>query len=203
MNIECTSTNSRTSAFVTFPPAGSSESSRQFALWDNLDSIHKVLLSTDGTLTILLTAFLGEEISLTHQTQEIFFKSHCPQLDTSPDERILKRRVILSTSETNRQLVYCDSEIAIDRIDPEIRDRLLRDKESIGRIIRSAQMETFRQMISWGVRDVSDNPEILKYFDESSMLYRTYSITMGGRPSMIITEYFSHRLLHSLFLLRK
>ena len=156
--------------------------------------MQRSLLATDGSLTLLLSAFLAEAISITLVAQRQYETGvpH-PLLETRAGETVLRRTALLSAAKSRRNLVYCDSEIAIGRLTSELRRCLLAEVEPIGLILRNARAETFRQLVSWGVREI-DAAEAGDPFTDRETVYRTYVIFKDGKPTLAITEYFLSEL---------
>ena len=79
-------------------------------------ALERVLPVIGGTVTEVLEQHLGEPLCAT--------------------ELVLERRVLLRGATTSAPVLYAESLIALDRLDPRVRDGLLTTAQPIGRLIR-------------------------------------------------------------------
>ncbi|CAN7148316.1 chorismate pyruvate-lyase family protein [Trinickia sp. LjRoot230] len=181
--------------FFSLPAAITAEDRVKHQVWNALHSPARALLCTDGTLTLLLSAFADENIEtvlLSQETGIIEPASETMGLDT--DEAAIRREVLIRTTEFKRNLVYAESLIAHQRLSADLRSELIEGTRPIGLLLRSARIESFRELVDWGIYPLRHAPRLQAYFDVSELLYRTYHIVVGQRPLMRITEYFPRSL---------
>ena len=185
-------------AFFSLPTAIATEEDRaKHEVWQSLGSLTKALLSTDGTLTLLLDAFSGESVEtvlLAQQTERAGAVSGRATMSLDPDEPMTRREVLLRTALSKRNLVYAESRIADARLPPGIHASLMQGTRPIGLLLRSARIESFRELLDWGIHPLGDAPCPNACFDATELVYRSYHIVVASRPVMRITEYFPRGL---------
>lgn len=151
--------------------------------------LQHVLLSTDGTVVRLLEGCFGEPIRLADHVQctRPAAPTDPAELELSEDETVLHRKVLLQGRRTGGNYVSADSLIAIDRLDPPVRDALLSTSLPIGKILVEHRVESFREILRIG----RTRAQRSGMASGEELLFRTYRIVIGGRPAMLITEEFS------------
>jgi chorismate-pyruvate lyase len=157
----------------------------------SLSPVQRAVLGSDGSFTLLLTALLGQEVKVALIEQNV---DRMPRYDDAVElqegARVLNRNVRLYV-EPDRDIVFASSVIAIDRIGAPLANDLLSGRETIGRILRKHRLETFRELVDWGIAPTPDEASV--YFPSTEMIYRSYRIVSGGKPVMIVTEFFDRR----------
>jgi chorismate-pyruvate lyase len=156
---------------------------------DALPPIQRLLLSTDGTMTTALAAYYGEQIGVWVLGQEIVVLAEPDEeLDLTPGERVLARRVLLFGQRSGASLLYGRSRVALDRLSPEPKAQLLVGDTPIGLVLRHYRLETFRAPLDVGVRP--GNGEVAAHLGSGLLCFKTYAIMAGGRPLMVVHEEF-------------
>ncbi len=179
--------------FLSVPRSTSARGAARLELWQALTPVQRAVLGCDGSFTLLLTALLGHEVKVALLEQAVERLSEDDEaLLLGRGARVLKRNVRLYT-EPDCSVVFASSAIAIDRIAEPIAEDLLAGKETIGRILRNHRLETFRELIDWGVAPTPE--EARAYFLAAEMMYRSYRIINQSTPVMIVTEFFDRRTL--------
>jgi chorismate-pyruvate lyase len=151
-----------------------------------------LLLTSDGTLTDMLQTICDERIHARKLEQDVrpaVRRNHLLDLETG--EPLLSRRVLLQGDQTRTNYVYAESYIAITRLDVRFQQGLLKSDTPIGRLWRDNRVEIFKEITRLGSEPAGD---LSGYFGSSSKTrvpVRTCRIFIGGRPAMLITEYFS------------
>lgn len=181
-------THTSTSQFIRVPSGRDTDSRRKQMLWSLLSPAQRAIICTDGTLTLLLSAFSGEDIVTEGISTHIEYLNNVP----SSSEIVLTRHVKLVTKGTRQPLVYATSEINLERMPISIIDQLLRTGDPIGLILRSHKLETFREIIDWGY---SEAPKFAAACKGEMLVYRTYAIISGKRIIVTISEYFDNNLM--------
>src|SRR5581483_7251551 len=113
--------------------------SRTYLLPGNIDVcrlgiFQRLLLMTDGTVTKMLEAYTGEEIQVVRLSQAVH-------------SSVLDRKILLRGRSSQRNLLYAESIIALDRLNQPVRDGLLKDEMPIGQLLLNSQAETFRKIL--------------------------------------------------------
>jgi chorismate-pyruvate lyase len=158
-----------------------------------LSPIQRALLATDGTLTDMIEALFLEPIALVKRAERNAegIAVH-PALGVSESEPRLLRQVLLRGARSGTNYVYAESVIATDRLPSAVRAALASDVP-LGRLFVAFRLETFKELIDVG-----------EYEQEAAFEFgwpcrrcfgRTYRVTSGGQPVMLISEYFPATLL--------
>jgi chorismate-pyruvate lyase len=176
--------------FLVAPDRATARSER-LELWTSLSPVQRSVLGSDGSFTLLLTALLGHEVKVALIEQRVDRMAHYSEaIQLEAGARILNRNVRLYVQQ-NRNIVFASSVIALDRIPAPLAADLLAGQETIGRILRKHRLETFRELVDWGSAPTPE--EATDYFPNVEMMYRSYRIISGGKPVMIVSEFFDSR----------
>lgn len=156
-----------------------------------LTPFQRVILTTDGTLTEILEAYLFEEIRLIKLFEGIVsIDQEILALDIPYGQEVLKRRILLQGKISKKNWLYAESIIVLERLEAEFRKKLLYSQIPIGKLWLEHRLETFKEIIS-SVREPAK--EISNYFhikEEDNLLCRTYCVFSSRQPIMMITEKF-------------
>ena len=152
----------------------------------------RTLLVTDGTVTKNIEAFFWEPIVVDVLWQErIILHEAKPLIDAAAGEQVLKRIVQLRGEKTRAVYAYATSFLKTDLLPGELTQQLLDGQIGIGEILREVGLETYREIMDFGVETASDNEDQGNGdFRHDDAIYRTYRIVAGGKPVMQITECF-------------
>lgn len=153
--------------------------------------VQHVLLVTDGTVTNLLEAYAGEQITVVklRQTIEPAGRS-VGDLEVRQSDEVMRREVLLQGSDTGRTFVYALSQIVPDRLNPAVRRGLLESSKPIGRLMDDNHVETYREILSARREPAGPRGVHFGIGPTAQLISRTYRIIAGGRPIMLITEKF-------------
>lgn len=155
-------------------------------------SVHqRVLLVTDGTVTHVLEALTGEPIALVKLAQSYEpAPTDDPELSVADGEEVIRRRVLLQGSVTGTNHLYADSVIMPRRLHPRLYHDLVHTSEPIGRLLALSRIETFRDLVAWGVEPAGPIGEHFGIGPDDLLISRTYRMLSDGQPIMVITEKF-------------
>jgi len=174
--------------FIAVPRSTSARGAARLELWRALTPVQRAVLGCDGSFTLLLTALLGHEVRVALLEQAVeTLADHDEALVLEAGARVLNRNVRLYI-EPDRSVVFASSVVALNRIAEPIASDLLAGKETIGRILRNHRLESFRELIDWGMAPTP--AEARPYFSATEMMYRAYRIIAESTPVMIVTEFF-------------
>ena len=159
-----------------------------------LSAFQRILLTTDGTLTHILEAYLFEQIQVVKLSEKLApLMSDLPVMDLHEGTEVIARRVLLRGKISRRNYIYAESIIVPDRLEQTFRDELIKTKTPIGKIWFEHRTETFKEIID----SSRESAKVLaNYFDispEDNMLSRTYSVFSNRQAIMLITEKFPDR----------
>jgi chorismate-pyruvate lyase len=138
-----------------------------------------MLLNTDGSVTTLLEACFRAPVAV-------------ETLSNAVDEGrpgYLRRAAILRVAPTGRPLLRATSVLAFDWLPPIARAALLRGDKPIGVVLRDAQVETRRELVSCFADQASADDAAALGVDVGSPVYeRTYRILNSSRHLAVVTE---------------
>jgi chorismate-pyruvate lyase len=141
-----------------------------------------MLMTTDGTVTIMLEQIVGERITtagLDHYVDQV--DPDAAAALPYPASSMLTRTTRLIGSETGIVYVWATSVFCPDALPEEVRTALLTTGEPLGRLLRANRVESFREILSIDSPQEPGRPEPR----------RRYVICIGGRPAVHIEEIFT------------
>ncbi|MEM0301765.1 MAG: chorismate pyruvate-lyase family protein [Archaeoglobaceae archaeon] len=154
-----------------------------------MNPIHRILLTTDGSVTTIIEAFTQKNVEIETVEQKII-----------PANADIARSLKISEGDdVNYRVVYlkADGEIyakaisytPLKRLENSFREDLMRADIPIGKILKKHNIEARRE-INWG-KIIFDN-ELAKEFGVSKPMFlvRNYHIIHKGEILINITEYF-------------
>jgi beta-ribofuranosylaminobenzene 5'-phosphate synthase len=177
--------------FLTAPDSATARGAERLQLWTSLTPVQRAVLGSDGSFTLLLTALLGHEVKVALLDQRVErLPRYNEAIGLERGAQVLDRNVRLYI-ESERNVVFASSVIAIDRLAKPIASDLLAGKETIGLVLRKHRLETFRELVDWGTAPTPDDAR--DFFPDTEMMYRSYRIVSAASPVMIVTEFFDRR----------
>ncbi len=165
----------------------------------SLSVFQRMLLMTDGTVTEMLEAFLGEDIYIVKIAEQLIqLTQDLPTMKLCAGEQVIERQVFLRGKSSQKNHIYAKSLLIPSRLEEQLRLDILSSNVPLGRLWIEHQLETFRQIISYGkeMMDTPDSAEGLKLsasFNraaEEDLLSRTYLVFCKKLPFIAITEKF-------------
>jgi chorismate-pyruvate lyase len=111
-------------------------------------------------------------------------------LELEAGQLMMDRKILLVGARTGRNYVYAESQLAIDRLPKGLRQELLQSPKPMGRLWSEYRLEAWKEplRVSRGPA-----PELASYFPgggDQDLLSRHYRLISGGKPLMIVNEYF-------------
>jgi chorismate-pyruvate lyase len=161
---------------------------RQPVSLESLPPILRTMLVSDGTVTKLLEAYYWEAISVrTLSQRRVTAEAELDWLDVRVGDEVIGRRVDLRGS---GEKIYAKafSIIRSSLIPAALLVQLLAGRLGIGELLRSCALETFRELLEIG-STTADN-ELDAGDAARGAVYRTYRITLSGKPAILVTEHF-------------
>lgn len=148
-----------------------------------LGLLERILMTSDGTVTIMLEQIVGESIA-TAGLEQSSTEAVDPELAAVlpfPATGLVKRTTHLVGVSTGTVYVRATSVFSPEAMPERVRADLLETGEPLGRLLRRERVESFREILSIEVPDGSG----------SSEPRRRYVICIGGRPAVHIEEIFT------------
>ena len=156
-----------------------------------LSSFQRILLTTDGTVTEILEAHLWEAMRIIKLYQDCMeTDASVPYLDIGPHAPVLVRKIILRGESSERNYIYAESIVALDRLDDRIRLGLIETQKPVGQLMLEARLETFREILSCCYEPAEEIGEYLGVSPDARLISRTYRVFANRQPFMLITEKF-------------
>ena len=163
-----------------------------------LAPFQRVLLATDGTVTDILEAYLGEKLSVVKLLQRLEQSADgVADLQAAPPVKILVRHVLLRGRRRLKNYVYAESILVPHRLDRQLRTELFATDKPIGQLINEAQLETRREILRSRIEPAGSVGAFFGVHRRAPMLSRTYRVFVAARPIMLITEKFPRSLFNA------
>jgi chorismate-pyruvate lyase len=163
-----------------------------------LAPFQRILLVTDGTVTDILQAYLGEKLSVVKLLQRLERNADgVPDLDARGPVQTLVRHILLRGVRTRKNFIYAESVLLPNRLDKQLRTGLFATQKPLGQLIGEAQLETRREILRSRMERAG---AVGKYFGvhaRAPMITRTYRVFIARRAVMLITEKFPRALFNS------
>lgn len=161
---------------------------------EELPPLLRTLLVTDGTVTKVLEAYFWEPVEVKALHLDVARTARAiPWLKLGESEEVLARRVELRGARTGTAYAEAFSVITLAEFDPSLREALVRGSVGIGVLLRESGLETYREIVAVGTESGSGEERDLR-------VHRTYRITRGNKPVILIRESFPWKLYQSLSL---
>jgi chorismate-pyruvate lyase len=170
----------------TLPPSGMEPDSGAGLDLAALTAVQRALIATDGTLTDVLGAVYLEPIGLVRYPGDAPVRLTDARLELASDEARVVRRILLRGARSGTIYLYAESIVATDRLPTAFRREMDADVP-IGRLFVTHRIETFKELLAFGR---CQRPDVaLLGWPTAECLWRTYRVSSGGRPLMLISEY--------------
>lgn len=156
-----------------------------------LSVFQRIILTTDGTLTEILEAYLSEKIKLVKLSEIIEpITGDNLFLDIASGQEVLQRKILLQGKISRNNWVYAESILVPDRLDEKLKNGLLVSQEPMGRLWLEHRLETFKEIVDSAREPAEDLADYFKLKRSDKLLSRTYRVFSGRRPIILITEKF-------------
>jgi len=156
-----------------------------------LSVFQRIILTTDGTVTEILEAYLSEKIRLVKlsETIEPVTQDILP-LDITQGQEVIERKILLQGKISRNNWVYAESILVPDRLDEKLKNGLLVSQEPMGRLWIEHRLEAFKEIVDSAREPAEDLADYFKIERSDKLLSRTYRVFSGRRPIILITEKF-------------
>lgn len=157
----------------------------------SLSIFQRIILTTDGTLTELLEAYLCEKLQVVKLSEKSLVNDQpIDYLEIEGGTELIERKILLMGKISRVNWIYAHSFIVPARLDEKFRERLLVSQEPIGRLWIEHRAETFREIVESSREVAGELAEYFKIDPEERLLSRTYRVFSNRQPIMMITEKF-------------
>lgn len=166
-----------------------------------LSPFQRILLTTDGTVTDMLEAYLSEPIQLVKlDEQQIPLSQDIPIISLKKGTEVIDRQILLQGRISRRNFLYAESIVVLNRLDEDFRNQLLKTKTPIGKLWLEHRTESFKEIVDSG-KELA-NEELSNYFGiepNSNLLFRTYCVFSNRQAITMITEKFPENAFLNAF----
>ncbi|MCC0177683.1 DUF98 domain-containing protein [Waterburya agarophytonicola K14] len=153
--------------------------------------LQRLMLVTDGRITDIIQAYSGETVEAVKLHQKLVkCDSQLSSLQLESKQQVIERSIVLQGTTSKTNYLYADSYLVLERLDPEIRNKLIFSRQPIGKLLRENKIETYREIIDCGIEPAGKLAKYFKIEANAEIIYRTYLVLMNGLPAMQITEKF-------------
>ena len=157
----------------------------------DLDFCARLLLVTDGTVTELLEALVGEPIKLGYKHQSLI---------ENPDsqlKRCLDRQITLQGEVSRTHWIYAESRVFLDTISAKAQSMLINESTPIGAVLNQESSDNHRKIIDCGFHHNLEASKKLGLPSDFLFLFREYYVVANLETLMIIKEWFAtDRITH-------
>jgi len=167
---------------------------------DELSPLMRTLLVIDGTVTTFLSAWALEPVTVQPFSQRattlpvVGLSSAGSWLEASAGSAVLERSVVLAGAQSRRLLCFAESLICTERLPPDLRNGLLSGGLSLGQLLRMPGIESRREGLWYGREHLAVLPSAVAALTGPDFLTRSYRVSAGSQPLMLITERFPWHL---------
>jgi chorismate-pyruvate lyase len=156
-----------------------------------LSTFQRILLTTDGTVTDILEAYLFEQIRVVKLSEQLVSLSHdVPSMELKEGTEVIIRKILLQGKISRKNFIYADSIIVPERLDERFREALLETKMPIGKIWFEQRVETFKEILDSSKETSGELAEHFNIQPSDNLLSRTYRVVTNRKSVMMITEKF-------------
>lgn len=166
-----------------------------------LSPLQRALLAIDGTVTSFLSAWTLEPIVVRPLGQRATVlpagdapiggtSSIAPWLDAPAGTPVIERAVLLLGAGSQRLFAFAESVICPDRLPAPLRAGLQSGGLSLGQLLLMPGFESRREGLWYGRERPASVPAAVAALAPADFLTRTYRVSAGSRPLMVITERF-------------
>lgn len=161
----------------------------------DLSPLQRALLVTDGTVTTLLAAWALEPVTVRPLGQRtVALGDALPPaaawLDAPAGSPVVERAVLIEGATSGRLFAFAESLICADRLPEALRAGLASGELSLGHLLRMPGFESRREGLWYGRERPALLPPEVVARGTLEFLSRTYRVTAGSQPLMVITERF-------------
>jgi chorismate-pyruvate lyase len=156
-----------------------------------LSTFQRILLTTNGTITDMIEAYAGEQIKLVKLSEEIISLKHdIPEMQLKQGDEVVERKILLRGSISQRNYVYADSLLVLNRLEDSVKEELLNTKKPIGKVWVEQKIAIFKENVDSGRESANDLANYFNIEPQENLIFRTYCVISNKKYTMMITEKF-------------
>ena len=157
----------------------------------HLSTFQRILLTTDGTVTDMLEAYLFEQMRIIKLSERILpLPSDNPYMSLKAGTEIINREILLQGKISRKNFIYAESVIVPSRLTPQFQNALIETKTPIGKIWIEQRVETFKEIKDSALEMAQDLSGYFLISPSDKLLSRTYCVYTNEQAVMMITEKF-------------
>ncbi|MBF2079683.1 MAG: DUF98 domain-containing protein [Synechococcales cyanobacterium T60_A2020_003] len=165
-----------------------------------LSRFQRILLTTDGTLTEILAAYLCEQIHLVKLSERSYsLEQAIAPLEVETGMDVIDRRILLQGKISRRNFIYAESFLVPDRLEETFKQELLVSQTPLGRLWLEHKLETFKEIIDTAKEPAGSLASYFRISPDEALLSRTYRVFSKREPIMMITEKFPESFFRDSF----
>jgi chorismate-pyruvate lyase len=166
-----------------------------------LSTFQRILLTTDGTVTDMLEAYLSEPIQLVKLSEALIpIPQDIAVMRLKKGTEVIDREILLRGRISRKNFIYAESIVVIERLDKDFRNELLNTKTPMGKLWLEHRVESFKEIVDSGTEPA--NEKLAHYFriePNTNLLFRTYCVFSNRLATMMITEKFPESFFLNTF----
>ena len=156
-----------------------------------LSTFQRIVLTTDGTLTEILEAYLFEKIQVAKLSEGLVsITQDIPPLEVKSGSEVIERKILLRGKISRKNFIYAESILVTDRLDEKFKDELLHSRTPLGRLWLEHKYETFKEIVDTAEESAGELSFYFPIKPEEKVLSRTYRVFSKRKPIIMITEKF-------------
>ncbi len=165
-----------------------------------LSTFQRIILTTDGTLTEILEAYLAEKIRLIKVSEQTLALPQANDaLALAAGQEVIERKIFLQGRISHKNWVYAESLLVPERLEQRFRDRLLISQEPMGRLWLEHRLETFKEIVHTCREPAGELAQSFHIAPEALFLSRTYRVFSNRQPIIVISEKFPEQFFRNTF----
>jgi chorismate-pyruvate lyase len=158
---------------------------------DHLPLLQRILVTTDGTVTDMLSVAFLEPIELAKISVTLAPSAErVAVLDLPAGSMTMLRQIVLRGSRSRRPYAYAETIIAADRLPGPLRDDLLAGVVPLGQLWQAHRLETWKERPVVRERPAGSIATHLDVTAEVHVIERAYRTFTTGVPVFHVREYF-------------
>lgn len=156
-----------------------------------LSTFQRILLTTDGTVTDILEAYLMEQIRIVKLSERLMpAPVDNRYMGYEAGTEVIDRTVLLQGKISRKNFIYAESIIVPGRLETAFQKALLETKTPIGKIWMEQRVETFKEIKDSALEASKELSEYFLISPSDKLLTRTYCVYTDDQAVMMITEKF-------------